>query len=166
MPLTILHKIAATILACVLFIIVLRLIRRKRLDTALSVWWITAGSAIIVLAWCDKLLRSLASRMGLEVSSVILVGGILFLLFTCLHMSASITKLSQQIRQIGQVIALNNVKKPHNHKENNQLNQRQKIKRQKNCTCQNSTNRPQKHTHLEANQLSGNRESTTFDTLD
>lgn len=130
MPLSLLHRIAATILGCVLFVIVLRLTHRKRLDTALSVWWMVAGLIIIFLAWCDKALRLVAVRMTLEVSSIILVGGILFLLFTCLHMSASITRLSQQIRQISQSIALNNAKKPdgNKHTESSNLKTEQNVK--------------------------------------
>ena len=137
MPLTLLHRIAATILACALFVIVLRLIRRKHLDTALSVWWIAAGLAIIALAWCDKTLKLLALRMALEVSSVILVTGILFLLITCLHMSASITKLSQQIRQIGQVMALNNIQKSRKHLTNKQTDQKPEQNSKSNCIYQN-----------------------------
>jgi hypothetical protein len=145
MPLTLLHKIAATILACVLFIIVLRLVRRKRLDTALSVWWIATSLAIIALAWSDRPLRLLALRMTLEVSSVILVSGILFLLFTCLHMSASITKLSQQIRQIGQVMALNNIQKPVNCRTNEEADQKPEQNPKSDCATQNSQGRQQNH---------------------
>ena len=112
MPLALTHKIIATIVGGLFFIIVLRLIRRRRLAVSLSIWWMIAGLMIIVLAWSDRLLRSLASHIALELSSVLLIGGMMFLLFTCLHMSVSITKLSQQIRQICQVIALNNVKYP------------------------------------------------------
>ena len=137
MSLTLLHKIVATVLGCAFFIIVLRLVRRKRLDTALSVWWIAASLVIIALAWCDKSLRLLALRMALEISSVMLVSGIFYLLFTCLHMSASITRLSQQIRQIGQVIALNNIQKSRKRLTNKQTDQKPEHNSKSNCVCQN-----------------------------
>jgi len=106
-PLTLTHRIIASIVGGLLLILVLRLIRRRRLDTALSVWWIAAGIGIIVLAWCDGPLMSLATKAGFsEIRSLLLVAGLLFVLFTCLHMSATITRLSSQVRKIGQAVAL------------------------------------------------------------
>ncbi len=114
-PLTLSQRLFATFVGLALAIFVLRLVRRQRLDIALSVWWALASAGIIVFAWFDRPIIALAARISLKMSSVLLVSGNLFILFTCLHISSVITRLSQQNRRIAQNITVNSANRLEQH---------------------------------------------------
>jgi hypothetical protein len=96
-----------------IFIVIIEMVRRRKLDEEYSFLWIVVGIGIVVLVLWEDLLEKLTDIIGAVAhTTTIFIFGLMILVLINLHFSVKITKLSRQVKELGQQIAfLKNVKK-------------------------------------------------------
>lgn len=104
-------QILAGILGIFIFVYIIELVRKRRLREEYSWLWLIAGAAIVVLSlWYDLLLAISIFLGGIYPSSVLFLFGLLFLLIICVQQSIKISRLTDQVKELSQEIAIMNVK--------------------------------------------------------
>jgi hypothetical protein len=97
----------AVLTSVFVFFMILELVRRRRLREEYSWLWLLTGAAMIVLVVWQQLLLVITRLMG-AVSPVttILLCSLLFLLAIAIHYSIIISRLTTQIKNLAQELAL------------------------------------------------------------
>ena len=101
------QKIMAVAIAFAIFIIILELVRRRRLREEYSWLWLLTGAGLIVLTVRYDLLVKISRLIGAVLpTSTLFFFGLMFLMLICLQFSIRISKLTNQVKDLGQEIAL------------------------------------------------------------
>lgn len=102
------HQAAFALLTSLsVFLLILELVRRRRLREEYSWLWLLTGGAMIVLILWYRLVLAITWVIG-AVSPVttLLILSTLFLLAIALHYSVIISKLTTQVKNLSQELAL------------------------------------------------------------
>jgi hypothetical protein len=101
------QKIFAVIACLVTFVVILELLRRRRLKEEYSWLWLFTGLGMIVLVFWYDLLVLITDLIGaVTPTTTLFLFSILFLLLVSLHYSVIISKLTYQIKDLAQEIAI------------------------------------------------------------
>ncbi|MGF7046489.1 hypothetical protein J2T13_000965 [Paenibacillus sp. DS2015] len=97
-----------SILFSVLFLIViLELVRRRKLKEQYSLLWILMGVLLLIISMNVRLIEKLAIWLHIEYAPALLfLFGLLFCFVFILHLTLVVTKLSQQVLRLTQVITI------------------------------------------------------------
>lgn len=103
MRLTALTAVTALVVLGVIF----ELVRRRQLREKYAILWMSVGLVVLILGFFPRLLNSLASLVGVVSGvSLVLFGGIVFLLVVCIHLSWEASRLEEKTRVLAEEIAL------------------------------------------------------------
>jgi len=101
------QKIFALVLGIGMLVVILEMVRRRRLGEEYSFLWLLIGVGIVLLVLWQGLLEWLTRLIGAVVpTTTIFIFGIVILVLINLHFSVKITKLSRQVKDLTQQIAL------------------------------------------------------------
>ncbi len=104
---TIHQKIFALFLGIGIFVVIVEMVRRRRLGEEYSFLWLIIGVGIVILVLWQGLLERLTYLIGaVAPTTTIFIFGIVILVLINLHFSVKITKLSKQVKNLTQQIAL------------------------------------------------------------
>lgn len=105
MPLT--QKIFALIVCCVVFLLTVELVRKRRLREEYSVLWLLTSGVMFVLVLNYDWLVSLTELIGAALpTTTLFLGAILFLMLIALQFSLKLSDLSEKIKNLAQENAL------------------------------------------------------------
>jgi hypothetical protein len=100
-------QIAAIAFAVLVFVAVFELVRRRRLRERYALVWMAASLVLLVLAIWKDLLYSVSKAVGIYYPpNALFVIAFGFLLLLLLHLSAAVSRLSDQITVLAQRLAL------------------------------------------------------------
>lgn len=101
------QQIFAVLTSVVIFALILELVRRRQLREEYSWLWLLTGAATILLVVWQQLLLGITWLVG-AVSPVttILLCSLLFLLAIAIHYSIIISRLTTQVKNLAQELAL------------------------------------------------------------
>jgi hypothetical protein len=101
------QRIFALIIGVGIFVMILEMVRRRRLEEEYSFLWLLIGLGTVVLVLWQNLLEWLTHLIGAVAStSTIFIFGLVILVMINLHFSVKITKLSRQVKELAQEIAI------------------------------------------------------------
>lgn len=101
------QKIFALFLGIGILAVILEMVRRKRLGEEYSFLWLLVGVGIVILVLWQGLLERVTHLIGaVAPTTTIFIFGIVILVLINLHFSVKITKLSRQVKDLTQQIAL------------------------------------------------------------
>lgn len=104
---TIHQKIFAVIASIGVFIFIIELVRKRRLKEEYSWLWIITGVAMIVLVVWYRLLVFITNLIGaVAPTTTLFIFALLFLLAVSIHYSIIISKLTNQVKDLTQEIAI------------------------------------------------------------
>lgn len=104
---TIQQRVAAILIACAIFIVVLELVRKRRLREEYSWLWLVTGAGLILLTVRYDLLVIISRLIGAALpTSTLFFFGLIFLMLVCLQFSIRISRLTDQVKNLTQEIAL------------------------------------------------------------
>lgn len=104
------QQLFAFLLGIGLIILILDLVRRKKLREEYSWLWMIFGATIVSMSIWDQLIVETANFIGIyEPIMVLFIFGIFFLLLICLHFCIKISKLTNQVKKLAQIIAIEKV---------------------------------------------------------
>ncbi len=101
------QKVFAIIASFLIMAVVVELVRRRKLREEYSwLWLLTGGGIILMVIWYD-LLVFLTHLIGAIVpTTTLFIFSLLFLMIISLHYSIQISRLSHQVKEIAQQLAL------------------------------------------------------------
>ena|SRR3990172_5066490 len=106
------QKIFACSVAAAFFLIVMELARRKKLRVEYSILWtLTAAVILIQVFWYDSLVWVTRAIGAVLPTTTLFIFGLMFLLFLNLHFSVKLSQLSEQVKNLGQEIAMHTIRK-------------------------------------------------------
>lgn len=101
------QKIFAIIASILLMLLVVELVRRRRLREEYSWLWVLTGGVIILLVvWYDLLLFITHLIGAVAPTTTLFIFGLLFLMIISLNYSIQISRLSHQVKEMAQQLAL------------------------------------------------------------
>jgi len=101
------QKIFALVLGIGILAVILEMVRRRRLGEEYSFLWLLIGAGIVMLVLWQGLLEWITRLIGAVVpTTTIFIFGIVILVLINLHFSVKITKLSRQVKDLTQQIAI------------------------------------------------------------
>lgn len=101
------QKIFAIIASVLIMLLVVELVRRRRLREEYSwLWLLTGGVIILLVVWYDLLLWVTHLIGAVAPTTTLFIFSTLFLMLISLHYSIQISKLSHQVKEMGQQLAL------------------------------------------------------------
>jgi len=101
------QKIFAIIACLLIVLLVVELVRRRKLREEYSwLWLLTGGSIILLVVWYDLLLFITHLIGAIAPTTTLFIFGLLFLMLISLHYSIQISKLSHQVKEMAQQLAL------------------------------------------------------------
>ncbi len=101
------QKIFAIIASFVIMAVVVELVRRRKLREEYSWLWLVTGAAIILLViWYDLLVFFTSLIGAIAPTTTLFIFGLLFLMLISLHYSIQISRLSHQVKELGQQVTL------------------------------------------------------------
>jgi hypothetical protein len=101
------QKVFAIIASFLIMAIVVELVRRRKLREEYSWLWLITGGVIVFLVIWYELLVFLTHLIGaVAPTTTLFIFGLLFFMIISLHYSIEITKLSRQVKEMAQQIAL------------------------------------------------------------
>ncbi len=101
------QKIFALVASILIMLVVVELVRRRKLREEYSWLWLLTGAGIILLVLCYDLLVSISHFIGaIAPTTTLFIFSLLFLMFISLHYSIQISKLTQQVKEMAQQLAL------------------------------------------------------------
>ena len=101
------QKVFALLLGISILALILEMVRRRRLGEEYSFLWLLIGAGIIVLVLWQGLLERVTRLIGaVAPTTTIFIFGIVILVLINLHFSVKISKLSRQVKDLTQQIAL------------------------------------------------------------
>ena len=99
-------------MAVVFLVIVIDLARRKKLRVEYSILWSLIAVVIVLLVfWYDFLLYITKMIGAVLPTTTLFIFGLMFLLFLNLHFSVKLSEISEQVKNLGQEVALLTVRK-------------------------------------------------------
>jgi len=104
MPLV--QRVLAISIAVVLLLLVIELVRRRKLREEYAVLWLLLGATMLGLAAYFPMLQLLGDALHASTTATILFFGTVFLLLIALHYSVKISRLTQQVKDLAQEVAL------------------------------------------------------------
>lgn len=100
-------QIAVFVLAGLVFAVIAALVRRGKLKEGFALLWLGIGFGVVVLAavrpWLDALSEFLGIQSG---TTTLFVASTLFLLGLVLHLSIALSRLSEQLRDVAETVAI------------------------------------------------------------
>ena len=106
------QKIFAGAVAVFFFLIVMDLARRKKLKVEYSILWTLTAAVILVLVfWYDSLVVVTRMIGAVLPTTTLFIFGVMFLLFLNLHFSVRLSGLSEQVKNLGQELGIQTMKK-------------------------------------------------------
>jgi hypothetical protein len=100
-------QIASIAFALIVFVTVFELVRRRRLRERYALVWMAAALGLVVLAVWQGLLNAIAKAVGIYYPpNALFVAAFGFLLLLLLHLSAAVSRLSDQTTVLAQRLAL------------------------------------------------------------
>lgn len=106
-PLTIHQTIFAIATSVVVFAMLVELVRRRRLREEYAWLWLLTGAAMIVLISWPRLLAFVTHAIGAATPlTTLLIFSLLFLLAIVVHYSVIISRLTTQMKNLTQELAL------------------------------------------------------------
>jgi hypothetical protein len=97
----------ALIIGAGLFLMILDLVRRRKMDERSSCLWLLTGLGILVLAVWYDLLLSISTLIGITLpTSTVFFFGVMFLMAVSLQQATKISKLADQVKNLTQKIAI------------------------------------------------------------
>jgi len=104
------QRIFALSLGIGIFIVILELVRRRKLDEDDSFLWLITGLGIVVLVLWQDLLQWLTNLIGAKAQTTTLfIFGIVIVIFINLYTSVKMTKLNRQVKDLAQQVALSKI---------------------------------------------------------
>jgi len=97
----------AVLTSLIVFALILELVRRRRLREEYSWLWLLTGAAMIVLVGWQQLLFMITRLIGaVSPLTTLLLFSLLFLLAIAIHYSIIISRLTTQVKNLAQELAL------------------------------------------------------------
>ena len=101
------QKVFAILASILLMILVVELVRRRKLREEYSWLWLLTGAVIILLViWYDLLIFITRLIGAIAPTTTLFIFGLLFLMLISLHYSIQISRLSHQVKEMAQELAL------------------------------------------------------------
>ena len=101
------QKVVFLTIACLLLLVIVELVRRRRLRVEYSWLWLLSGVTIVALILRYDALVALTGLVGAAVpTSTLFFLCILFLALLCLNYSVQVTTLGRAVKELAQEIAL------------------------------------------------------------
>ncbi len=101
------QQVVAITIAVIIFITIIELVRRRKLKEEYSWLWLVTGGGLFVFAVWSDLLKAVTRFIGAGIStSTIFFFGIIFLIVLNLYFSIVISSFANQIKNLGQELAL------------------------------------------------------------
>src|SRR3990167_7933949 len=105
MPIT--QKIFAISISLAILIIIVELVRQRKLREDYSWLWVLTGFTIIILSlWYDLLVFFTHLIGAVLPTTTLFIFGLLFLVLISLHFSVKISKLTNQVKELSQKLAI------------------------------------------------------------
>ena len=100
-------QIFSILVGLALFLVIMSLVRRKRLQEEASLLWLGAGALMVLIPVWKEGFFWLSRTLGIQnAASAIFLLGFVFVLFVLLHLSVIASRLTEQNREFAQVISL------------------------------------------------------------
>ena len=104
---------ATLIIAGFIFVLIIRLVQKRKLDMAYSWLWLCMGAAMILVVVKYEWLVCLTEFIGaVTPTTTLFLFAILILLILCLHLSIVVSRHRHQIKRITQQLAIRTAEKP------------------------------------------------------
>lgn len=88
-------------------ILILELVRKRRLREEYSwLWLLTAVALLVAVTWYDLLVFTTHIIGAVSTVSTVFFLGMVFLMLLCLQFSVRLSRMTEQIKNLGQKIAL------------------------------------------------------------
>ena len=101
------QKVFAISASFLIMAVVVELVRRRKLREEYSwLWLLTGGMIILLVVWYDLLVSLTALIGAIAPTTTLFIFGLLFLMLISLHYSIQISRLSHQVKEMGQQMAL------------------------------------------------------------
>ena len=101
------QKIFAIVASILIMLVVVELVRRRKLREEYSwLWLLTGGIIILLVGWYDLPLFVTHLIGAIAPTTTLFIFGLLFLMLISLHYSIQISKLSHQVKEMAQQLAL------------------------------------------------------------
>jgi len=101
------QRIVAFVLGVGLFLFIVELVRRRKLQEEYSLLWLITGATIAVLAVWHEIVVEITRLIGAALPmSTLFFFGLLFLIVINLHYSVKISGLSRRVKDLTQELAL------------------------------------------------------------
>ena len=101
------QKVFAVIASFLIMAIVVELVRRRKLREEYSwLWLVTGGVIILLVIWYDLLVFLTHLIGAVAPTTTLFIFGLLFFIVISLHYSIQISKMSYQIKEMAQQLAL------------------------------------------------------------
>ena len=101
------QKIFAIAASLLIMALVVELVRRRKLREEYSWLWLLTGAVIVALVLWYDLLVALTHLIGaIAPTTTLFIFGLLFVMVISLHYSIQISKLSHQVKELGQQLAI------------------------------------------------------------
>ena len=100
-------KILSGLIGVSLFIYIIELVRRRKLREEYAWLWLLTGLVVVVLSFWYGLLVYIGELLGgILPSAVLFLFALIFLLLIALHQSIKISRLTDQVNQLTQELAI------------------------------------------------------------
>jgi hypothetical protein len=101
------QKVFAILASVLIMFIVVELVRRRKLREEYSwLWLLTGGIIILLVVWYEPLVFITHLIGAIAPTTTLFIFGLLFLMLISLHYSIQISKLSHQVKEMAQQLAL------------------------------------------------------------
>lgn len=101
------QRIFALVIGIGIFVAIIEMVRRRKLGEEYSFLWLIIGIGIVVLVLWQDLLEWLTHLIGaIAQTTTIFIFGFVIIILINLHYSVKITKLSRQVKELAQQIAI------------------------------------------------------------
>jgi hypothetical protein len=101
------QKVFALVVGVGILAVILEMVRRRKLGEEYSFLWLLIGAGIVVLVLWQELLERVTNLIGaVAQTTTIFIFGIVILVLINLHFSVKISKLSKQVKDLTQEIAI------------------------------------------------------------
>jgi hypothetical protein len=101
------QKLFAIVASILIMLVVVELVRRRRLREEYSwLWLLTGGVIILLVSWYDLLVFFTHLIGAIAPTTTLFIFGLLFLMLISLHYSIQISKLSHQVKEMAQQLAI------------------------------------------------------------
>ena len=90
-----------------LFLVIMSLVRRKRLQEQASLLWLVAGALMVLVPLWKEGFFALSHLLGvMNAASAIFLLGFAFVILVLLHLSVLVSRLTEENREFAQTICL------------------------------------------------------------